>query len=139
MTDDNVPANTIEKGRRRTIKEFLTKHGRSYFKDFYKDEVENDQRRSAKTWEWIKQLANRHRILNTQKFRKLKGEIYELKPTRQLRYLGFFYGKEEKVWKRDCFIITHGFKKQSQKTPRKEIKRARNCRKRFLINLNKGG
>ena len=139
MTDHNLPADTIEKGRCRTVNEFLTKHGRSYFKNFYENEVENDQKGSSKTWEWIRQLANRPRILNTQKFRKLEGEIYEIKPTRQLRYLGFFWGEEEKVWEKDCFIITHGFKKQSQKTPRKEIKRARNCRKRFLSNLKKRG
>ena len=131
-------ADSLEEGRCREIRDFLTEQGTSYFWDFYEDEVKDSQRDKAQTWKWIQHLANVPKIINKDKFRHLEDSIWELKPTLQIRYPGFFYGKVEEVWQRNYFIITHGFKKQTQETPRREIERAIQSLRRFMSNQEEG-
>ena len=66
---------------------------------------------------------------SSQKFKKLHGPcgIYELKPTDQIRLLGFFPPKH-----RGVFVITHGFLKQRSGYPATEIERAEDMRREFL-------
>lgn len=123
-----MKAHTIERGRWFTIKVLRTSSGRSYFREFHDNELEKRER--AKVWYWIERRANHKQIRNEQRFSKLEDDIFELKPTDQVRLPGFFYGE-------GVFIITHGFKKQKRKTPRKEIRKAINCRDRFLEDLNR--
>jgi phage-related protein len=62
---------------------------------------------------------------NEEKFKKLKDEmLWEFK-SYQVRILCFF-DKEKLI------ILTHGFKKQRNKTPKSEIERANKLRKEYF-------
>lgn len=65
--------------------------------------------------------------------KKLEDNLYELRSIQGNNIQRGMYFKYEN----EKFIITHGFSKKSQKTPRKEIKRAKNFRTTFY--LNRGG
>lgn len=112
----------LYKGEMYTVKALVTTQGKCYFKKFY-DNLEKAEK--AKTLALIKFFANRKRIANKEKFNYLGDKLWELKPTDQVRFPGFYH--KEKV-----FIITHGFKKKERTTPPKQIRRAKNCRERFL-------
>ena len=75
-----------------------------------------DQAKLAKSFIKITRVM---RISNPEKFRKLggaSGKIYEFKVHPRVRVLCFQQGK---TW-----YLTHGFDKQTGKTPPKEIQRA---------------
>jgi len=85
-----------------------------------KNYIENlprpDQAKLAKSFTKIAAIG---RIWGTERFRKLggtSGKIYEFKVHPGIRVLCFQQGK---TW-----YLTHGFKKQTSKTPSKEIERA---------------
>lgn len=85
-----------------------------------KDYIENleleDQAKLAKSFITITRVM---RMSNTEKFRKLggaSGKIYEFKVHPGVRVLCFQQGR---TW-----YLTHGFDKQTGKTPPKEIQRA---------------
>lgn len=63
--------------------------------------------------------------------RKIGQEIWEFREGR-LRVL-WFHGEREEI-----IVCSHGFFKQSQKTPRIEKNRALDCRKRYLADLAQG-
>jgi phage-related protein len=54
----------------------------------------------------------------------IEGDIWELRP---LRNRIFFF-----CWKGDCFILLHHFLKKTQKTPIREIERAKSNMKDFM-------
>ena len=54
----------------------------------------------------------------------IEDDIWELRPLRNRIF--FFY------WKDNKFVILHCFTKKTQKTPAKEIERAKRNRKDFL-------
>jgi phage-related protein len=60
-----------------------------------------------------------------EKSKKLTDQIFELKPTREVRLLYFF------DWTRRM-VITHGFTKKRGKTPRTEIDRALELRGAYI-------
>ena len=60
-----------------------------------------------------------------QRSRPLRGKIFELKPTAQVRLLYFLDG-----WR--SLVITNGFVKKQQRTPKEEIIRAEALRAEFL-------
>ena len=66
---------------------------------------------------------------NSYKFKKLKGsdDIWEMKPSAQVRLLGFIHPSKEKI-----FVLTHGFIKKQNRTPRREIDKAERAREAFL-------
>lgn len=55
----------------------------------------------------------------------IEDEIWELRPGNN-RVFYFFY-------KDDTFIILHAFRKKTKKTPRREIEKAKNERKDYLL------
>ncbi|MFQ8599957.1 MAG: type II toxin-antitoxin system RelE/ParE family toxin [Oscillospiraceae bacterium] len=54
----------------------------------------------------------------------IDGDLWELRPLENRIF--FFY------WRNDTFVLLHHFVKKSQKTPEKEIQKARNNMKDFL-------
>jgi phage-related protein len=57
-------------------------------------------------------------------FKHIEGSLWELRPLKNSMF--FFY------WKDDTFVLLHHFIKKSQKTPEKEIEKARLRQKDFL-------
>lgn len=60
---------------------------------------------------------------NRQKFKPVEDRLYEIKPTSQLRMVGFFHGK-------DFVIVLCVRKKQDDLAP-KDVKKAKKYRERF--------
>lgn len=96
-----------------------------FWKFFYNELSETEQDR---TLSWMDHLADVP-VLPKSRFAKLNEAIFELKPTDQVRVLGFHY--------KGSFVTTHGFYKKSRKAPQNQIDRADNYRRRFL-NERKG-
>lgn len=59
--------------------------------------------------------ANRYR---RQLIKKIEGDLYELRPGNNRIFFFFFDGKR--------FVLLHGFRKKTQKTPQHEIETAKN-------------
>jgi phage-related protein len=94
-----------------------------------KDYIENLQQQDQATLaRYFKQIADTGRIINKERFRKLRGKIWEFKVHPGIRVLCFQQGK---FW-----LLTHGFKKQSGKTPPKEIERAEDIRNEHMSLLS---
>ena len=90
-----------------------------YFEAFYNG-LEKSERK--KVLQLIRHFADRKQLMNKEKFRNLRGKIFELKP-HPVRLLGFYHGE-------GVFVITHGFKKGEP--VEKEIEKAEVRRRRFL-------
>ena len=91
-------------------------NGKRPAKEYIEDLVQEDQAKLAKRFI---RIAATGRIQNEEQFRKLggkSGRIYEFKVYPGIRVLCFQQGK---TW-----YLTHGFKKQTDKTPPREIQRA---------------
>ncbi len=112
----------------------VTDRGRCPYEDFY-----NDLRQPAdkkKIAALLKRFAFRGPPVNTQKFRKVNPwDIWELKPTDQIRFLGFFPSAPRP----DVFVITHGFRKQQNAIPRREIDKARAVQQEWAHHYEGGG
>ena len=67
-----------------------------------------------------------------EKSKKLTDEIFELKPTNQVRLPYFFDGRHR-------LVVTHGFTKKRAKTPVKEIRRSQELRASYLEERNRYG
>lgn len=96
----------------------------SDFWEFFDEKLSDTEQ--ARTFSWMDQLADTE-WLSSNRFVKLNEAIWELKPTDQVRVLGFHYN--------GSFVITHGFYKKSEETPQNEIDKADNRRKEFLNEL----
>ncbi len=70
------------------------------------------------------QMANVGKIYNIEKFRKLRGRIFEFKSFPRARVLCFQLGK---VW-----LLTHGYNKETGDTPPRQIKRAEDIMKEHI-------
>jgi len=78
-----------------------------------KDFIESlTDKKKAKLEPLIRKLCNTGKVWNKEKFRKLQGPIWELKSDK-VRLLCFKEG--------NCWILTNGFLKKGQNTPRKHI------------------
>ena len=83
-----------------------------------KDYIENlDRQDQAKLSKSFRTIAKTGNIWNKERFRNLGGKIYEFKVHPGRRILCF---QENKTW-----YLTHGFNKQTGKTPPREIDRAK--------------
>ena len=89
------------------------------------DYIENlqqlDQATLARSF---KQLADTGKIWNTERFRKLRGKIWEFKIYPKARVLCFQYGK---TW-----LLTHGFDKETGDIPPRQIRRAEEIMKEHI-------
>jgi phage-related protein len=90
-------------------------------KDFIEDLGKSDQAKLAKSFHCIAHVG---RINNIERFRKLRGKIYEFKVHPKIRILCFQLGK---TW-----LLTHGFNKETGDTPTRQIKRAEQIRKEHI-------
>lgn len=90
-------------------------------KDFIEDLEKSDQAKLAKSFHCIAHVG---RINNIERFRKLRGKIYEFKVHPKIRILCFQLGK---TW-----LLTHGFNKETGDTPTRQIKRAEQIRKEHI-------
>jgi len=89
-----------------------------------KDYLESlDWRERIKMESRLENMATNGTIKNNQKFRKLEDEIWEFKSD-QHRMPCFQVS--------NCWILTHGFVKKSDKTKRKEIDRAKKIMKEHM-------
>jgi len=101
-------------GRVHTIGYAVDKNGRSPGKEFFDALPVRDQ---AKVMSLFVRLGDYGSIRNPEKFRKLEGNCYEFKSF-QIRMPCFF---SPDGW----VLVTHGFWKKRDRTPRQEIERAR--------------
>ena len=95
-------------------------------KDFIEGLRELDQAKLAKSFHCMAQIGNIH---NIQRFRKLRGKIYEFKVHPKVRILCFQFGK---TW-----FLTHGFNKESGDTPPRQIDTAEDIMKEHITLLGK--
>lgn len=82
-------------------------------RDYIENLQQSDQATLARSF---KQLADTGKIWNTERFRKLRGKIWEFKIHPKVRVLCFPSGK---TW-----LLTHGFPKETGDTPSRQIERA---------------
>ena len=70
-------------------------------------------------------------------FKKLNNEIWEFRTLYNRTYYRLF-AFWDKTDKKDTLVIaTHGIEKKTQKTPKKEIRKAESLRKKYFDELNK--
>lgn len=89
------------------------KNGKRPAMDYIERLEKLDQAKLAKSF---KTMADVGRINNTERFRKLRGKIYEFKVHPKVRVLCFQLGK--------AWLLTHGFNKETGTTPARQIERA---------------
>lgn len=95
---------------------FITFH-RETVQDYLDKLKREDIIRFDALWARIEKVAKTDKqYLSENTFRRLKGKIFEIKSHKDR--IGCFFVENNGL------ILTHGFKKQTQKTPRKEIKKA---------------
>lgn len=86
-------------------------------KDYIENLQQSDQAKLARSF---KQLADTGMISNKERFRKLRGKIWEFKTHPKVRLLCF---QSSKTW-----LLTHGFNKETGDTPSRQIERAEDIR-----------
>lgn len=94
-------------------------------KDFIENLEKSDQAKLARSF---KQIADTGNIWNKERFRKLRGKIWEFKIHPKVRVLCFQSGK---TW-----LLTHGFRKETGDTPSRQIERAENIMKEHISLLS---
>ena len=109
---------------------YYDKHGKSEIVD-YLDELQiksktskTDRINREKILTYIGALERYGTRLGKPYVKHIEGDIWELRPLSNRIF--FFY------WKNNKFVLLHHFIKKSQKTPAKEISKAKNNLKDFL-------
>lgn len=94
--------------------------GESQPRDFFQGLSHSDQNKAASLF---RMLAERCFIQNTEKFKKLnygKKDLWELKPTNQIRFLGDFCRINDETY----FVIVLGLRKKQGKHKPKDLQKA---------------
>lgn len=118
--------NIVYEGRLCRIEWAVTANGKMPAADFYNAQSETDRTRLMALF---KLLGDNRKISNPQHFKKLEGtSLFEFKRF-QSRIVCFFAGNS-------CVLLTNGFIKKSNKTPKKEIDIANQIMKEHLERLN---
>jgi len=117
----------------KTIIFYRTEDGRCPIEDFL-DTLSDKQ---AQKVTWVLRTIRDIDPIPPQYFKKLVNteDIWEARVTMGnniFRFLGFFKGQ-------DFIVLTNGFQKKTQKTPRSEIKLAEDRKKEYLNRRNKYG
>lgn len=81
----------------------------------------------AKLAKSFNKMAQVGKIWNTERFRKLRGKIWEFKVHPKIRVLCFQLGR---TW-----LLTHGFDKETGDTPARQIERAEQIMKEHIALL----
>ena len=108
-------------GRKITIEFAVRAGGDMPAKEFYDSLDARDKRKLNPP---MVRLAEDGRVENEEHFGKLQDDIWEFKAF-QVRMPGFFL-------KGGRFILTHGFKKKKDRTPKSEIVRAETIRSEHI-------
>lgn len=111
-----------------TVEFVETSSGKSPFEEFLDDLDDEVQAEILATiTDFIDKKNNNHRVKESLS-KKIKDDIFELRTTFAdgIARTLFFYLKGKRV------IITHGFIKKTQKTPKQEIARAIKLRNDYL-------
>ena len=107
-----IAEDTMFEGMLRTIKYALCTNGKKPAKEF----IESlSRKKQIQLIVLLERMATAGKISNPQKFSHLREKIYEFK-SGQIRILCF---QEGIAW-----VLTHGFIKKQNKTPRREIDKA---------------
>lgn len=88
------------------------------------EENKNDRINRAKILSYLKTLSKYGTRIGQPTVKHIDGNLWELRPLKNR--IIFFY------WKDNNFVLLHHFIKKSQKTPQKEINKARLNLKDFL-------
>jgi phage-related protein len=110
----------------RIIQFYRTTSGRNPIEEF----LDSLPDRDAQKVTWVLRLVERLDLVPQQYFKKLVGteDLWEIRPQisgNHYRLLGFFDGPQ-------LLILTNGFMKKRQKTPRQEIELANKRRADYL-------
>ena len=117
----------IYKGSKFTLEWYYDINGYSNAKEFYLNSPENIQNKFLVL---VKKMGDFGKIFDITKFRNEGEGIYAFKPQPD-RYLSFFtVGKK--------IIITNGFKKKTEKLPKKEKDIAKKCMLEYMKRNNGG-
>lgn len=112
------------------IEFYYDRHGKSEIIDFLdklkiKSETSKaDRINREKILAYIGALARYGTRIGKPYVKHIEGEIWELRPLGNRIF--FFY------WKENRFVLLHHFIKKTQKTPQKEIKKAKSKLKDFI-------
>ena len=112
--------NLFYRGQKFIVEFAVTAGGTMPAKDFLDSLLIRDR---AKITATIKRFADRGRIFNKEKFRKIEGEIFEFKAG-QVRVFMYHCG-------RGCIALTSGLIKKQQKTPQNQIEKANIIRQEY--------
>ena len=107
---------------------YVSESGEAPAEEWLESQAESKQQKFAALFAW---MGEQGKIWNERKFKHLTGsdQIFEFK-SEDGRVLCFFMlGKR--------LILTHGFSKKGDKTPKGEIERAESIKKDFLIREKK--
>jgi phage-related protein len=109
-----MSSQTLCSGRKFTIEFAVRSNGTMPAKDFYDNELSEEERSKLKPP--FTRLADDGRVDNRERFKKVEGteELFEFK-SHQVRILGFFL-------RGGRFVLTHGLRKKQDKLPKSEIK-----------------
>ncbi|MBT8234528.1 MAG: type II toxin-antitoxin system RelE/ParE family toxin [Saprospiraceae bacterium] len=99
---------------------------KNYFKDFYR----TLDKKSRTKVDWTIQLIEYQQFVPIEYFKKLSGtnDIWEIRvklSSNAFRIFCFFDGGK-------LIILENGFRKKSQKTPKKEIEKAERIKKQYF-------
>jgi phage-related protein len=118
-----VEARRIYRGRRLDVY-YLVDGTRAYARDFVYGELTRSEQ--SQVVALVQRIADQGDLDNMEQFRQLHGysNLYEFKRF-SVRLMCFFDG-------RGRIVLTHGFKKKTDRTPRQEIDRALRLRDAYL-------
>lgn len=108
-----IESEIIYRGRCFTISG-ITVNGRCFAQEFIEDLDEPDKKKFIAL---LQKSADEGPPKNREKFNHLEDKLYEFK-SYQARVICFF--EKDKL-----ILLTHGFRKKKDKTPKEEIKRAK--------------
>ncbi len=123
----NVLTELVVEGEIFTIEALVSLNGGALAIDFLDSLTDKEQ---AQLSALFQRLADTGKIWNEQKFKHLEGceGLFEFKADENRVFCFFYVGKK--------VILTHGFRKKKQKTPKEEIQRALKLKAEFERRTN---
>ena len=101
--------------------------------EFLDEAVEFMNKLNEKAREKIYYNLKKAQITNDNSlFKKLNDEIWEFRTIYNRTYYRLFAGWDKTDKKDTLVIATHGIEKKTQKTPKKEISKAKSLRKKYF-------
>lgn len=123
-----MPDNVVHEGDRHRYRWAIRSNSEMPAKEFYEEKLSDTYQ--ARLMAYIGQLDATGK-LSKDKFKKLTNtNLWEFRLSPQIRLLSFFA-------EYNCLVITHGFIKKQQKTPRSEIETGERIREEHLERCEK--